>query len=514
MSARRPTRPTSAPTAAEPAVSPPWSWPVRVVTALALLYPLAFLGVALLRLGYPYELEWMEGSMVHHVDRVRAGLPLYVEPSLAFTPFIYPPVYFWVAAAATGPLGSGFVPLRLVSILATLACLALLYLIVRRDSRSRLPAVLAACLFAATYREGGAWFDLGRVDMLGFAFLLGGVLALRAGGNRLALGAAAGALFALSALTKQSALLVAAAAAAGLALADRARLAGFLAGFAAPLGLAAWGIERASGGWFRYYIVDLPRDHPIIGQLLRGFWITDLLGPAGVALTIGAVWFFAGDGARARWRDLGLVAGLILTGYLTRIRVGSFDNVVIPSYLGVSLAFGLGLAALVRLRDAAPPHVRRRGERLVAFLVLAQFALLAYKPWQQVPTREEKEAGGQIVESLRRLPGEVWIPSHPYLAVLAGKPAHAHELALMDVLRSREDTPVQRALMDSLHAAVRAQRYSAVVLDGEGWPKDLSAPYYELKAHMFREEEKTLFWSETGYYTRPDFVYLPRDTTK
>ena len=59
---------------------------------------LTFVAIALLRIGYPFELEWMEGSMVAHIARVVAGQPLYVSPTLAFTPFAYPPLYFEVSA--------------------------------------------------------------------------------------------------------------------------------------------------------------------------------------------------------------------------------------------------------------------------------------------------------------------------------------------------------------------------------------------------------------------------------
>src|SRR5262245_10999487 len=156
-----------------------FGWPTAVVLALAAAFPLMYLGVALLRIRFPFELEWMEGSMIEHLDRVRHGLPLYVAPTLAFTPFIYPPLYFWVSAALATVVGGGFLPLRLTSLLASLACLALVYLIVARGARSRVRAFLGACLFAATFRQGGAWLDIGRVDTLSLAFVLAGVWALR-----------------------------------------------------------------------------------------------------------------------------------------------------------------------------------------------------------------------------------------------------------------------------------------------------------------------------------------------
>ena len=51
-------------------------------TAAALLiggcaaYVLTFLFVALARIGYPFELEWMEGGMVDHLRRAPSGLPI------------------------------------------------------------------------------------------------------------------------------------------------------------------------------------------------------------------------------------------------------------------------------------------------------------------------------------------------------------------------------------------------------------------------------------------------------
>ena len=76
-----------------------------VIMALAALYPLAYVAIALTRMGYPFELEWMEGGVVDHVRRILDGHPLYVEPTLGFTPFIYPPLYFYAAAFVSRLMG-------------------------------------------------------------------------------------------------------------------------------------------------------------------------------------------------------------------------------------------------------------------------------------------------------------------------------------------------------------------------------------------------------------------------
>ena len=143
-----------------------------LLVAAAAGYLLIFLVVAAWRLQHPFELEWMEGAMVEHVQRVVAGDRIYVPPSLDFVPFIYPPGFYYASAAMAQVTGVGFPALRLVSLLSSLGVFALLYLFVARDTRDRFAAVAAVGLFAATYRIGGTFFDVGRVDALFLVLLL------------------------------------------------------------------------------------------------------------------------------------------------------------------------------------------------------------------------------------------------------------------------------------------------------------------------------------------------------
>ena len=145
----------------------------RVVVVVAAVAPIAgYLWVALHRLSYPFELDWMEGGSVELAARVLAGHSLYAPPSLLFVGWTYTPLYYWVAAAVAKVTGIGFVPLRLVSLSASLAAMAILASMVIRETRDRIAGVLAAGLFAATFRISGAWFDTGRVDALFLALTL------------------------------------------------------------------------------------------------------------------------------------------------------------------------------------------------------------------------------------------------------------------------------------------------------------------------------------------------------
>ena len=153
---------------------------VRLAAALAGLVAIgAYLFVALSRLTYPFALEWLEGNSLVEVHRILAGQPLYPAPTAGYVPDGYPPLYFAVSAAAARVLGVSYLPLRLVSLLSSLACFALLARLVQRETGSIAAGTGAAGLFAATYFATDTWFDVGRVDSLFLALSIGGLYAAR-----------------------------------------------------------------------------------------------------------------------------------------------------------------------------------------------------------------------------------------------------------------------------------------------------------------------------------------------
>ena len=89
-------------------------WVIAGLAALGLL-----LYTAAGRYDYPYDIEWMEGGLLTHAWRVREGLPLYVEPSVDFVPFIYPPLYAWVLGTLGHVFELGYPLGRLLSLAGT-----------------------------------------------------------------------------------------------------------------------------------------------------------------------------------------------------------------------------------------------------------------------------------------------------------------------------------------------------------------------------------------------------------
>jgi 4-amino-4-deoxy-L-arabinose transferase-like glycosyltransferase len=465
-----------------------------VVAAACLAAVVLYLAVALLRIRYPFELQWMEGGSVEHVRRLLAGRSIYPPPSVDFASYTYPPLYFWVSAAVARVTGVGFFSLRVVSFLSSVGTLTLLGLIGHRESGRWLPGLVAAGVFAAAFRVTGAWYDIARVDSL-FLFLLVAALFTLRGARTWPPAAAAGALLSLSALTKQTAILVGVPIALYV-LVRRPRLGlAFVAGFLTPLAVVSGILDVASSGWYRFSTLEVLLGHPVERTNENRFLIDDLgrhLWPALLVLAIVALAAIrqrvrpgrAGPGPDNDSRGspgrvppdwaLYSVAGMGMVGssWISRLHSGGYNDVLIPAFAGIALAFGL---AVGQFRSPS-----RATELAVAGACLLQLALLAYTPAAQIPSRADLTAGRQLVSTLRSAPGDVFVVAHPFYAVMAGKAGHAQAAAISDIIRSRPSTAT-RLIRQSIADAVHSQRFSAIVFDTSddhrGFPTDLDRYY-------------------------------------
>ena len=117
----------------------------RILLGAASVYLIALLAyTALFRIGFPYELEWLEGWTVDSTRRVLEGKSLFPEPSVEFVPYIYTPLYTYAAAGLAKIVGIGFLAPRLLSVLCAVGCLVLTYVLVRRETSSALSSNPAA----------------------------------------------------------------------------------------------------------------------------------------------------------------------------------------------------------------------------------------------------------------------------------------------------------------------------------------------------------------------------------
>jgi len=399
--------------------------------------------IAALRAGYAFQLEWMEGGLLAEVRRVLAGQALFVTPGLEYAPLPYPPLFFWLAALVAEVVGEGFLALRLVSIGATCVTCALLARIARRETGSGAAGLAAAGLYAAAFQWGGSWFDLARVDALALALALFAVERAQAR----ALGSSA-ALAVLAALAKQNTLLITAPLAWTFLRGDSPRAAGRYVGLVAlGCGLAYGALHVASDGASTWCLFTQLAHHPL--ARVPRFWTVDLpwLLPS-IALALLA----ARSSARAR-RDLApATTGALLAAWVGRAHLGGYDNTLLPAALGLAVLAGA----------AWRPDASAARRALVAALVLAQVALLAYDPRPQIPRAADRAALEALVAELAAIEGPILAPYDGYLAVRAGHADSAHAMTFFDL--SASGSPQADRLVGELGTALTEGRYGALLL--------------------------------------------------
>lgn len=440
------------------------------IGALSLAYLIELLVLIALRVGHPYVLEWEEGAMVDQSLRILAGLPLYVAPTMEFVPQLYAPLYFYLGAGASALLGAGFLPLRVISILASLGCMGFMAALAWRETRDVLAPILAVGFFAATYRLGVTFLDLARVDALFLFFAMAAVYVVRSRESDFAQ-VLAGVLFWLAFLTKQQGMLLALPILLYVALARGVRPAAVIGGVLALLAAAStlW-LDAATDGWSTWYVFVMPGGHEIFLPMVVGFWWMDLIQPMAAACVIGVAWLIAlypreQPRTRADWDDflfwfcfLGAAVGI---SWGSRMHWGGAANVVLPAYMAISIALAVAIA---RWTEGVS------GRSLVLALAGAlQLVWLFYDPRPLVPGDVDRRAGDQFVERMRDLDGEVLATWHGYIPLLAGKRVHAHRSAINDVMRAG-DSEARRLLEDDLLKALGERHYGAVIID---------QPYFE-----------------------------------
>lgn len=309
--------------------TPPRWWPDLLPAIGGVFVLQLFVRQFLLRVGYPFDLEWMEGGMLLHADRVLKGEGIYVPPSMEFIPFIYPPLYPWVLAACAKVFGLGYAVGRTISFLGTLVACAALVAAVRREGGTILLGLGAVGLFLSTYDETGAFMDLVRADGLTIALLSWSFVCARAQWWR-----AAGLLLVLAFTGKHTNAVF------GLPTLlwawrfhGRAAATRYALWSVVPALLFTGGLELATRGWFLTYLVGVPSVHPYNGE--RGF--------PGAQLDI------------AEALPVALVLGLCAIGLAMRVRRW-VALAIVGALIGIPLAFALALqrtGTLARWQHAA-----------------------------------------------------------------------------------------------------------------------------------------------------------------
>lgn len=499
-------------------VRAPWqrlgAWLVAALGLTASAHLIVYAIVAAEGVAYPYLLEWMEGGTLDVMARVARGEPLYVAPTLEYVPYVYPPLYYWVAGAGGALVGVTPAVPRALSLLASCATLALLGRFAYRESlawphpepdasrartRAWAAAIAAAGLYLAAFELGGRWFHVARLDALYVSLLVSSAYALRfhpgVRGTLLA-----SALGGLAVLTKQSALIALAPVFFVVACSDQARLRVIAAATAAGLG-GLLALHVATDGWFSYFVWGLPLRHPWHAARALSMWTTHVAGgmPLGVIVS--------GAGAAFLWRGrrdavpfhAALATGLLGSAWLASTHSGGYLNVLLPAFAALGLLTGLAVGA--------PAQDDRHGalqRHALTALTTVQLALLLYAPGRVGPTDSDAAIQGAIVARLAAIDGEVLVPGQRYLPTLAGKQSFGLEMAAADVLRASPGDWVAFQLRSDIDRAVASGRFDAVVLNHEGDAMSSLRARYRAAGRLVDDAGEPV----TGAALRPTLLYL------
>jgi hypothetical protein len=454
---------------------------------LAFVSVLAFAALAWTfarRIGYPYDLEWMEGTMLLHAARLAEGRPLYAAPSLEFVAFAYPPLQPALVAAASRPFGLDYATGRAVSIAGYLLALACAYGFLREVRTPRTIAWGGLAVSAAAFAPTGAWYDLVRIDSVWLGLVTAGLWAAwRARASSLA-AVTAGILLAASLFTKQTAVPFIGVAVLGLLGARPRRGLAMGATVAAVTAVGILLLQGATGGWFWRYAFGLHQRNdfdPWLGFVLAPLRVVLLLGPALALLPIALLSERGRELFPHRGRSDGALlatlaifaAALVATirgagppwGYANAFIPALFFGGILLAVTAARLPVGRGAAAapaLLALSVAAAPG----GLVWAADRAWPQAGLalpVGYDPRAFVPTAEDRRLGDLLVARLQAAPGPVFVPFHPFYARRAGKTPTLHAQNLADINAIPElGTP--RELIE----AIRNKTFVLVVLDVEG----------------------------------------------
>jgi hypothetical protein len=529
----------------DPAASRPVTadgWPARIarvlpwiVVAAPALFQVFLVATAIAgRVTYPYDLEWMEGGMLHHAQRIHDGLGIYVPPSIEFIPYLYTPLYPAVLALFGGGFGISYTIGRAFSVFALVGIAGVAAASIagpRHEHPRRGPAwagvALALGLFSAAYPFMEGWYDLVRADTFFLFMITAGIAGLPrwastgdglSGHARVATGAT---LLALAFFCKQTGIIYVAFGGLIVLVVAWRRVFAYIA-LAGLIGLGGtWLLQKTTQGWFWTYIREIHAAHDFnmdrfwksFGNILWHFPALSILVGVGL-VTVLVTRIVRGVLPRpARplvlWSATFAVSTLVgAVGWGTEF---AHFNAYMPAFLHGALAAGAAIPAIfacMRLLVGERKHTELISHA-VALLAAVPLAYACYShrwdPKRYIPTARDVAAGDKLIARIRAIDGDVWMPSHPWYLQLAGKSPRVHRMGIKDV------TWRQTRTVDGLEEVLRNHAFAALVLDENDVHREPPASgaiqtSYRAALKIPADERPRTF---TGARVVPDSIWIP-----
>ena len=497
-----------------------WIYKAAVVSVLACIiyYFVVVIYITFCRIRYPFSLEFVEGDTLIQVYRILHGKLLYAQPSFQYIAMNYPPLYFYVSSFFARLIGFGFFPLRLVSFVSSLGCISVIYLICRKEGTGILPALIASGFFASTYKLGGAWFDIARVDMLAVFLVLLAVYLTRI--QSLAAYIIAGIVFGLSCLTKQTNLFILAFLCVYFILFEKRISLGFVFSSIAFFLIVSWRLDQVFSGWYSFFVFktnlgsggNLPITPSMVLNSVGDFWLNSLFFSIPITLVLVSGYFliklirFNKEIDKTYTFYIFFTAGMIGTSWGSLIHPGGYKNVLITGYTAIAILLGLTISKLFSVWEANLPY--KSGLLIVCTI---QFALLFFPIQPFIPTMADLLAGQTLVAEVQKQSGDVYIHFHPEISLMAGKPTFADWIStylLEGGFGGGDKKETDRVKSEFTHA-MATQEFSMIILDKDinwiwGHPEKF---YFISNEPVFHDPN--VFWPVVGFPFRPTIIMYP-----
>jgi hypothetical protein len=401
--------------------------------------------------SFPLNLDLMEGTILQHAQRARDFVPIYPEPTPAYVPLSYNPLYYVLTVPFSWLLGMNLTTLRLVAILGWFCSGGVVFLAVRRKTSSNWWGLAAAGLFAAGYTVQDSYLDNAHSDSwLLCATLLGTYLIDSNRGRRWNV---TGVLLLIAAFWfKQHGALFALGGVLYLTWREGVRASWLYWLIAAGLGPFAYLLAGPAlfGPRFHYFTWEVPRRWSAFSleTLTRPITFMTLSYPF---LALASIWTtvrtFVKDRAQLNIWHVQLVFA-IASSLMGALDYGSANNVFIP--LGTWFII-LGVIGLNQLGHSVQVVHRFRLDLLA---LLCSYAVMLYNPTAMLVPANATAAYEDLITVLNDIDGPVYAPSLGQLQRGYTLFPAAHWVALEDLVRgpNREERnqPVVRQLLDPL----------------------------------------------------------------
>jgi hypothetical protein len=181
-------------------------------------------------------------------------------------------------------------------------------------------------------------------------------------------------------------------------------------------------------------------------------------------------------------------------------------NAYMPAFLHGAFAAGAALPVIAECARELEPDRELVSDAAAALAALALAFTCIHARWSPsayTPTERDVAAGDKLIARLRSMAGDIWLPSHPWYAELAGKTAHVHRMGIKDV------TTRQSRVIEGLDDALENHTFSAIVMDDRDLFLELPqlVAAYRPALRIPGDERPRVF---TGAHVVPDSVWLPR----